>query len=1080
MPEPTAPWADVARVVDEALDLDPGRRAAFVERSCASDPALRQAVEDLLGSIEQADPAFLTGPAALDAAPLLSWVARRGLAPGTTFGPYEITGVLGRGGMATVYLADDHKHHRRVAVKVLDADVGAAIGREWFLREIEIAAALHHPHILPLHDSGAMDGLLYYVMPHVEGESLRQRLVREGAMPLPAARRILQEVAGALDYAHRQGVVHRDIKPENILLQDGQAIVADFGIARAIATGVVEAGRADTIPAVGTPASMSPDQARGEGPLDGRTDLYALGCVLYEMLSGAPPFSGPSAQAVLDRHAAEPAPPLAGEAAPARVGAAIRRALSKSPQDRFATAGEFVAALGPENDPAIASTPLPALRRAAPAVALAGAVAIGLTRGVARSRAHVPAASADSPGASVVAVLPFRVPAAAPELARLRGDVADRLASGLSGDGGPRAAARRATLAAWRRVAGDDGNDLAPGAAMEVGRAVGAGRVMDGSMRGDPAHLTITASLLATADGRQAARAEVDGPGDSLPALVDRLAGRLLALGAGPDSILLTRAIPASLPALRAYLAGREAYRRGRMSESLGWFQQATVLDSTFAPAAFEVFRVRRRGDDGRRARRLALAGRDRLVAADQSVLDILTGPPATGPEWIDRWQAATVAHPAVAEAWYGLGDAYFHNGLSAGVTDPFRYAGEAMRRGWAIDSAQGNADGLAQRSPFVADPLRHLVELAQVAGDTAAVRRMVAVGLAADSTGKEGWYLRWQRAVALGDAARRRFWAAEGAVDPEAFGRMFEFIESSGIALEDYTRAAELDTRHWEASGPAGGLFERSMVALDGGRPRESARHLAEIENSVPPGSLGRPMGWRMGEAGDPGIVGLALYWGADTVRGGAAARRLAPLARGVSQVGDAARDQLEARCVVATWRGAHGDWTYAAPAIGRLRGARVRGLHGVDSTMLYRYTTLCAALLDAERATALRLSDARRKLDSADVASRAFEITLPGLGANLRVARVAELQGDLPLALRAVRRRAGVYGMFPSWYLSTYLREEGRLAALTADTAGAVAAYRHYLALRPRPEPETRPEVEAVRARLAQLAPGVPRPGP
>ena len=308
---------------------------------------------------------------------------------------------------------------------------------------------------------------------------------------------------------------------------------------------------------------------------------------------------------------------------------------------------------------------------------------------------------------------------------------------------------------------------------------------------------------------------------------------------------------------------------------------------------------------------------------------------------------------------------------------------------------------------------------------------------------------------------------------------RIFEFIESSGIALDDYVRAAELDTRHWEATGPAGGLFERGMVALDGGRPRESARLLGEIETG-PPGPLGRPMGWRMGEGGDPGIVGLALYWGADTVRGAAAARRLEPLARGVSLIGDAARDQLEARCVVATWRAAHGDWAYTAPAIGRLRGGRVRGLHGVDSTMLYRYTTLCAALLDAERATALGLPDARSKLDSADVASRVFEITLPGLGANLRVARVAELQGDLPLALRAVRRRAGIYGMFPSWYLSTYLREEGRLATLTADTAGAVAAYRHYLALRSQPEPETRLGVEAVRARLAQFAPGAPRQGP
>src|SRR5215216_6441566 len=151
--------------------------------------------------------------------------------------------------MATVYLAQDYKHHRRVAVKVLRVEVAAAVHREWFLREIDTAAGLHHPHILPLHDSGDIDDQLYYVMPHVEGESLRQRLSREGAIPLASARRIAQEVAGALDYAHRHGVVHRDIKPENILLQDGQAVVADFGIARAITAGVADAGMVETIPA---------------------------------------------------------------------------------------------------------------------------------------------------------------------------------------------------------------------------------------------------------------------------------------------------------------------------------------------------------------------------------------------------------------------------------------------------------------------------------------------------------------------------------------------------------------------------------------------------------------------------------------------------------------------------------------------------------------------------------------------------------------------------------------------------------------------------------------------------------------
>ena len=808
--------------------------------------------------------------------------------------------------------------------------------------------------------------------------------------------------------------------------------------------------------------------------------MYALGCVLYEMLEGAPPFTAATIEAVLARHAADPAPPLRrgptlGSTAVEQV---IHRALEKTPSRRYATAGELAAALDTATGPASASPPAHKLRRTALVFSLAGAAAVALAVRVGLGRAPVSDTSAALASASIVAVLPFRVSASRPELAGLRDIIAGRLATGLDSSGGrPHAADTALTLAASVAVAGKSGSDLTPHAALRVGRAVGAGRVMAGSVAGDPSRLTITATLLATSDGRPVSGAEVQGPLDSLPSLLDRLTARLLALGAGPDSVRLTQATAVSLPTLRAYLAGREAYRRGAMEESRSWFQQAIVLDSAFAPAAFEVFRVLRGGDEGDRAQRLALAGRDRLGPADRALLDIWTGPLPTAPDWIKQWQAAVGAHPDVAEAWYGLGDAYYHNGLSAGVSGPFRYAAGAYRRGWAIDSGQGNADGFARRSPFVGDPLRHSVELAQMHGDTALVRRFVALGLVADFTGKEGWYLRWQRAVALGDAARRKFWADEAAVDPESFGRMFEFIESSGIALGDYVRTAELDARHWEAAGPSGSLFQRGMVALDGGQPRESARLLAEIENAGTPGTGERPMGWRLGEGGDAGVVGLALYWGGDSLRGAAAVRRLEPLARGQSLQGDEARNRLEALCVAATWRAAHGDWPYATSAIRRLRDTRARGLHQVDSTTLVRYTTLCAALVEADRATTLGLPDARSKLDSADGASRTLEVFMPALGANLRVASIAERQGDLPLALRAVRRRAGIYGLFPSWYLSTYLREEGRLAALTGDTVGAVAAYRHYLAMRPNPEPEVAPEVEAVRRRLAQLAPTATR---
>ena len=232
--------------------------------------------------------------------------------------------------------------------------------------------------------------------------------------------------------------------------------------------------------------------------------------------------------------------------------------------------------------------------------------------------------------------------------------------------------------------------------------------------------------------------------------------------------------------------------------------------------------------------------------------------------------------------------------------------------------------------------------------------------------------------------------------------------------------------------------------------------------------------MGWRLAEGGDAGQISLALHWGADTLRAALAARRLTPYARGVAVVGDEARNQLESRCILATWRAARGDYDYAEAAVGRLRRARVRGLHGVDSITIGGFTSLCAALLDATRATALRLPDARRKLEQADAASRSYDLFLPALGANLVVAHLAELQGDLPLALRAVRRRAGAHGFFPIWHLSTFLREEGRLASLTGDTTGAVRAYKHYLGLRMNPEPAVRPEVESVRAELAKLSHG------
>src|SRR5881392_992040 len=209
--------------------------------------------------------------------------------------------------MATVYLARDRKHGRPVAIKVLRGEIAGALGPERFLREIEIAAGLTHPHILPLHDSGEADGFVYYVMPFVEGETLRDRLEHERQLPSEEALAITRDVAEALDHAHAHGVVHRDIKPENILFEAGHAVVSDFGIARAI-TAAAGGKLTETGIAIGTPGYMSPEQAMGSERVDGRSDLYSLACVLYEMLAGEPPFTGPSAESVARQHVAAPAP----------------------------------------------------------------------------------------------------------------------------------------------------------------------------------------------------------------------------------------------------------------------------------------------------------------------------------------------------------------------------------------------------------------------------------------------------------------------------------------------------------------------------------------------------------------------------------------------------------------------------------------------------------------------------------------------------------------------------------------------------------------------------------------------------
>jgi serine/threonine protein kinase/tetratricopeptide (TPR) repeat protein len=379
-------WAEIERLLDGALELAPEDRAEWLGRMCADDPGLRADVERLLEACDAAGP-FLEEPAPVAAAALVTSVDMGAvLEPGDRVGSYEIVREIGRGGMAAVYLAHDLKHDRPVALKALHPEIAAGLGPERFLREIRLTARLQHSHILSVFDSGAVEGRPWYTMPYVRGESLRDRLRREVQLPVETAVEITRQVALALEYAHLEGTVHRDIKPENVLLSDGQALVADFGIARAIGA-AGEESLTGTGVAIGTPSYMAPEQVSG-GQVDGRTDVYALGCVLYEMLAGEPPFTGPTPQVIISKRFAHSPPSLrvVRPTVPATVDEAITRAMALVPADRFSSVARFAQALtslAPSATRAPSTRPpgWPGLpRRLVIAAAIATAV-LGLTAG---------------------------------------------------------------------------------------------------------------------------------------------------------------------------------------------------------------------------------------------------------------------------------------------------------------------------------------------------------------------------------------------------------------------------------------------------------------------------------------------------------------------------------------------------------------------------------------------------------------------------------------------------------------------------------------------------------------------------
>ena len=603
-------------------------------------------------------------------------------------GRYAIERELGAGGMALVYLARDLRHHRLVAIKVLRPELAATLGSERFLREIDVAAGLQHPHIVPLYDSGAgtaetgSSGILYYVMPYVEGESLRDRLRRESRLPVPEATRLGIEVASALVYAHGHGVVHRDIKPENILLSAGHALVADFGIARAIDTSAGRSQLTGTGLALGTPMYMSPEQATA-GNVDAQTDQYSLACVVYEMLAGEPPFTGTTPQAIVTRSLTAPRPQLRAtraEVSPA-LEETISRGLAREPAERFPGMQEFAnamsgATVGVARDSKSSRRRL-AFATGALLLALAGG---GVTWFTARSSAGSVAREAE-----VIAVLPFRT--SGPGVGLMGEGMVDLLSRNLDQVGAIRTVDPRTVLSRWRKERGASG-DLSE--ALAVGRAVDAGSVLTGSVVAAGSRVRLSAELRSLA-GAELARAQVEGPADSVLALVDGLSLALLRnvwRSGEPVPYLRVSAITTKSPeALRAYLQGEQYYRRSNWDSALAAYGRAVEADSTFALAHFR--RALAFGWSGgygsERSSAAAAAGlrfADRLPERDRALLAAYGLFERGKPSAVDTLRRYVAKNPEDVEGWYLLGEALFHSqAYTAADPDTIRAAFDSVLR---------------------------------------------------------------------------------------------------------------------------------------------------------------------------------------------------------------------------------------------------------------------------------------------------------------------------------------------------------------------------------------------------------------
>ena len=637
--------------------------------------------------------------------------------------------------------------------------------------------------------------------------------------------------------------------------------------------------------------------------------------------------------------------------------------------------------------------------------------------------------------AGLVVVAPFRVAGADSSLGFLREGMLDLLAAKLTGEGGLRATDPRTVASMWPHRGKDGLDDLADSAALQLARAIGGGRLLLGSVVGRSEQLTLTGTLLDARRGGMRAQVTVTGRLDSLPMLVDALAARLLSQGAGEPALRLPSLTSTSLPALKAYLDGRRAFRAGLYEDAAGDLWRAVELDSAFASAWLELVRVADwiPGLDARaRAARTAWSMRGRLSAADRALLVAALGPlypaPVTHGQRLGAWENAARLAPAQPEAWYGLGDAYFHLGRLIGRDSGFAQAEAAFARAVALDSN------------FTA-PLVHLVQIAILRGDTRAVRRLAALYAARDSTSESAVYLRWRVAVTLGDSATAR--AMEAALDTLPVGvlnQIASWASQDGVGVETAWRAARTAVRRASAQDADYAMRVFMVLAANLGRftEREAVRQRWLKRQSRP---VDR----------DAELLEEALVLDGNSAAGRAALARLEAHAP-AGALGTVA-------CTAASWMLLRPELPTDTVGLGARFQSCVRQLPPT--------ATLGLRALFAARTAAPELEPLLAAVDSARLASI---LSGPGNFWSLVEGVALMSRGEYARAREAFRQREIGSGEAAA-YWATLLRYEGRAAELAGDTLGAVHAYRHYLALRDAPDPATRTYADSVRAARSRL---------